>query len=160
MTETDPDAGKPGEASIRQWLEKAGRAHYLCGDCHGIHLSQMQEREEVLDCRLFVEPEGILLSTEVELRPASLLLVQAELSRLNMAWPAIKVFVDLVDDTLPRLVICQFLLTGAGVDERQFGHFVDTGLQATDNLVDECRDCGWLSQSMQTVPETGNNHLH
>ncbi len=150
----------PDEAGIRQWLEKAGMAHYLCGECHGIHLSAMQEREEVLDCRLFVEPEGVLLSTEVELRPASLLLIQAELTRLNMAWPAIKVFVDLVDDTLPRLVICQFLLTGAGTDERQFAHFVETGLQATDTLVDECRDQGWLSQAVAELADSPTPHLH
>lgn len=129
---------------VKQWLQQANIQHYICEHCHGLHLSELQGREGVVDARLFVEEDGILLTTELEVRPAALFAVQAELSRLNMAYPSAKLFLDVNDDSLPRLVVCDLLLGRRGVTFDQFIYFVQATVDATLQLMDECQEYNWL----------------
>lgn len=134
----------PDASQVGQWLERAGYEHYVCEHCHGLHLADIQSRDGVLDSRLFVEPEGLLLSTELELRPSALLMVQADLTRLNMIMPGLKVFIDINDETVPRLVACDLLMSGAGVSFEQFQHFLQVTLAATGELLEDCRQTACL----------------
>ena len=129
---------------VKQWLQQANIRHYICEHCHGLPLSELQEREGVVDARLFVEEDGILLTTELELRPSALFAVQAELTRLNMAYPSIKLFLDVSDDSLPRLVACDLLLGRHGVSFEQFIYFVQATVDATVQLLDEGQEFNWL----------------
>ncbi|MCK0536651.1 YbjN domain-containing protein [Alcanivorax quisquiliarum] len=133
-----PDAGH-----LERWLQQAGIEYYICDQCHGLHLSALQAREGVLDARLFLEDDGILLSTELEIRPSSLFLVQADLGRLNMSFPMLKIFLDVNDDTLPRMVACDLLLTQQGITAKQFAYFVQSCMDACQQLLDDCQqtDC-------------------
>ena len=129
---------------IKQWLQQANIQHYICEHCHGLHLSELQGREGVVDARLFVEEDGVLLTPELEVRPAALFAVQAELSRLNMAYPSVKLFLDVNDDSLPRLVACDLLLGRRGISFDQFIYFVQATVDATLQLMDECQEYNWL----------------
>ena len=129
---------------IKQWLQQANIQHYICEHCHGLHLSELQGREGVVDARLFVEEDGVLLTTELEVRPAALFAVQAELSRLNTTFPSIKLFLDVNDDSLPRLVACDLLLGRRGITFDQFIYFVQATVDATLQLMDECQQFHWL----------------
>lgn len=149
----------PDAAQAERWLRQAGIHHYICDQCHGLHLSELQEREGVLDSRMFVEEDGILLTTEVEIRPASLLRMLSEISRLNMAWPTLKIFIDLNDDALPRLVACDLLLGRAGVSFEQFLHFTQANVDATAQLLEECQqlDCLFGPED-ESLPERDALH--
>lgn len=136
-----PDADQVG-----RWLRQAGIQHYICDQCHGLHISELQSRDGVLDSRLFVEEDGLLLTTELELRPSSLLAMQAELPRLNMAFPGLKVFLDVNDETLPRLVACDLLFGRSGVSFDQFIYFVQATVDATVQLLGECQELDCLYQ--------------
>jgi hypothetical protein len=129
---------------VKRWLQQANIQHYICEHCHALHLSELQEREGVVDARLFVEEDGILLTSELEVRPAALFAVQAELGRLNMAYPSVKVFLDVNDDSLPRLVVCDLLLGRNGVTFEQFIYFVQATVDATLQLLDESQESDWL----------------
>ena len=61
------------QGQLENWLNRAGISHYICDQCHGLHLSGLQELDGVADSRLFVEPWGLLLSTELVIRPVALL---------------------------------------------------------------------------------------
>ena len=99
---------------VKRWLQQANIQHYICEHCHALHLAELQGREGVVDARLFVEDDGILLTSELEVRPAALFAVQAELSRLNMAYPSVKLFLDVNDDSLPAwwCAICYWGVMG------------------------------------------------
>lgn len=131
------------ETAMR-WLSAGYIDHYVCENCHGIHLSELQELEGVLESRLFVEQEGALLTTEIELRPTSLLVLMADLGRLNMNYPSLKVFVDIVDDNLPRLIVAHYLHTQAGLDEAPFIWIVQQTVMATQQLLFEVAELGFL----------------
>lgn len=134
----------PDNGQLERWLKQAGIAYYICDQCHALHLNEIQLRDGVLDARLFVEDEGLLLTTELELRPSALFLVQADISRLNMLSAGLKVFIDLNDETLPRLLICDFLISAAGVSYEQLVTFVERTLSDTEMLHDECARLGYL----------------
>ena len=140
---------------VKRWLQQANIQHYICEHCHALHLSELQGREGVVDARLFVEDDGILLTSELEVRPAALFAVQAELSRLNKAYPSVKLFLDVNDDSLPRLVVCDLLLGRNGVTFEQFIYFVQATVDATSQLLDECQEEGWLLWPDDFDPDAG-----
>lgn len=135
---------RPDSGQLERWLTEAGIEYYICDHCHGLHLSDMQGRDGVLDARLFVEEEGLLLTTELELKPSALFAIHADISRLNMQFIGLKVFIDINDETLPRLVICDLLIGAAGINAAQFMAFLEATLSGTGELHEECGRLGYL----------------
>ncbi|ART81079.1 YbjN domain-containing protein [Oceanisphaera avium] len=129
-----------------RWLSASYIEHYVCENCHGIHFSELQALEGVLESRLFVEQEGALLTSEIEIRPTALLVLMAELGRLNMNYPSLKVFVDIVDDNLPRLIVAHYLHTQVGMSEQQFIWIMQQTMMATQQLLLEIEELGFLMQ--------------
>ena len=142
----------PDKALLQHWLDESGVEHYLCGQCEGLHLRALQETPGVIDSRLFQEEYGLLLTTELELRPAMVLQVAAELGRFNMDYPTLKVFIDVVDEALPQLVVAASFPSVAGVAPEQFAHFIATTLEATGHLADSCRQLDYLYPAAEQAP--------
>lgn len=134
----------PDQRQLEQWLNRAGISFYLCDQCNGLHVSGLQELEGVADARLFIEPWGILFSTELVIRPVALLPLAADLGRLNIDYPTLKLFLDIVDDAMPQLVAGSMWLTGAGLNEAQFQLFVNTTMEAVRQLADESGHLDYL----------------
>ena len=114
------------------------------------------------EARLFLEDEGVLLNMELEVRPSSLFLVQADLARLNMTLPVLKIFLDVNDETLPRLIACDLLLTRNGISAAQFIHFVQVCMDACDQLLDDCQqtDCLTLQEGQRDAGPPPPSALH
>lgn len=128
-----------------RWLSEGQIPHYLCDQCHGIHIVDVQSLDGVLESRLFVENEGLMFTTELEVRPVGLLPLVADLGRLNMSYPTLKIFVDVVDDNLPRLMACNTLQLGAGLTPEQLQLFMSTAMTAMKQLYGECEQAGYLN---------------
>lgn len=122
---------------VKNWLQKAGIDSYICSQCSGLHLSGLQALEGVVDSRLFVEDWGLLLSTEFQVRPTALMGLSGEMGVLNATYPALKIFLDIVDEAVPQLVAGATVLTGAGLSEEQFELFIATTRQAVGELGEE-----------------------
>ncbi|MDV2858594.1 YbjN domain-containing protein [Oceanimonas smirnovii] len=129
-----------------RWLVAGHIDHYICENCHGIHLAELQELDGILESRLFVEHEDAIVTTEVEIRPTALLMLMADLGRLNMNYPSLKIFVDIVDDNLPRLIVANYLHTQAGIEQHQFQWIMQQTMMATHQLTQELGDLGYLMQ--------------
>ena len=145
---------------LKTWLESAGFDHYTCDQCNGLHLTTLQELEGVVDSRLFVEPWGILLSTEFVIRPTAMLVIAADNGRLNMDYPTLKLFMDVVDDAMPQLVSGGVLLTGAGVSEAQFRLFVSSTVEAVSQLAAELAHLDYLLPEEGSEPAPRQTHVH
>ncbi|MDB6063373.1 MAG: histidine kinase [Verrucomicrobiaceae bacterium] len=131
------DSAAPDQGQLEHWLNSAGISFYLCDQCNGLHISGVQELEGVADARLFIEPWGILFSTELVVRPVALFPLAADLGRLNIDYPTLKLFLDIVDDAMPQLVAGTMWLTGAGIDEAQFRLFMNSSMEAIRQLATE-----------------------
>jgi hypothetical protein len=146
----------PDKTLLEEWLADAEMDCYLCGQCDGLHIRALQGGSGVIDSRLFVEEYGLLLTTELEIRPGSLLLVSADLGRLNMDYPTLKLFLDVADEVVPQLAVAGNFLTGAGLSQDQFSHFMATSIEATEHLAETCRQLSYL----YTADESGRSLLH
>ena len=78
-------------------------------------------------------------------RAQGVLPLVADLGRLNMSYPTLKIFVDVVDDNLPRLMVCNTLQLGAGLTPEQLQLFMSTAMTAMKQLYGECEQAGYLN---------------
>lgn len=152
----------PDQRQLEEWLNRVGISFYLCDQCNGLHVSGLQELDGVADARLFIEPWGILFSTELVIRPVALLPIAADLGRLNIDYPTLKLFLDVVDDAMPQLVAGGMWLTGAGITEAQFQLFVNNTMEAVRQLSAECSHLDYLlpDENLDNNPPIKQSRVH
>lgn len=152
----------PDYDQMMSWLDKMNETHFICGDCDGVHLARIQEIAADLESRLFVEDYGILMTSEAAIRPSLMISLVGEMSNINAGYPFLKVFVDVVDQELPRLVIANTLLVGkTGVTQEQFEQFVETTLLASEELFSEARPYIWDEDSaLELDPAENHPSMH
>ncbi|TKB48910.1 YbjN domain-containing protein [Ferrimonas sediminicola] len=155
-----PQISQPGHADIHRWLEAMQMEFYLCGACDGFHLTKMQELPGVFDSKLeLIEEQGLLqFSTSMELRPATLFKLHSELGELNNRHNELKIFIELMDDTLPKLVITTHVRTAAGLSEAQFADFVGYHSEVKIQLLRWLHDQGYalpdeVEEEQPSAPE-------
>ena len=130
----------PDVPQIETWLRQAGHEFWMCDRCEGLHLSALQQLDGVLDSRLFVEPFGILFSTELDLKLSSVMKLNAELGRLNVSLPTMKLFMDVLDSGGALLVASDVLITTCGINYEQFVDFLAMTVDAKNWLLNECHE--------------------
>lgn len=151
---------RPTRELLTKWLGEAHVEFSECGQCEGLHLVALQEIEGLIDSRLFNERYGLLLTSELEIRPMALLPLAADLGRLNMDYPTLKVFVDVVDDATPQLVMAGILPSAAGLSIAQFAQFVSVTMDATRQLAAECLQLDYLFAESSRKPGLERASLH
>ena len=128
----------PDRDLLEYWLKAIHVENYVCAECEGLHISALQSLEGVVNSRIFQQQGNILFSTELEIRPMALLPLASDLGRINMDYPTLKVFLDVVDDAAPQLVIAANQLCSSGLAQEQFADFVVATMDGTRLLADEC----------------------
>ena len=147
-------------AIVENWLAEARVEHYTCDRCEGLHLRSLQDIEGIIDSRLFLEPWGLLLTTELEIRPMALLPLAADLGRLNMDYPTLKLFQDVVDDATPQLVVAGTQLGSAGLTLEQFATFIASTVAATRQVGQECLQLNYLFAEASPGQQPDAKSLH
>lgn len=151
---------KPDKNLLEHWLDESRLEHHTCERCEGLHLKVLQELEGVIDSRLFLESYGLLLTTELEIRPMALLPLAADLGRVNMDYPTLKVFLDVVDDATPQLVVAGSLPVAAGLSLEQFAHFIGTTVTATRQLAAECLQLDYMFPQAEGGQPAPSRSIH
>ncbi|MFH7826832.1 type III secretion system chaperone family protein [Kluyvera chengduensis] len=113
----------PSLDTLRQWLDEMGMSFFECDTCQALHLPHMQNFEGVFDAKIDLIDNVVLFSALAEVKPSALLALGADLSAINASSLTVKAFLDMQDDNLPKLVVCQSLSVGAGVTFEQFAAF-------------------------------------
>lgn len=134
----------PDIGLLENWLKQAGHDSWMCDRCDGLHVSTLQSQESVLDSRLFLEPYGILFTTEIDLKASSILQVNADMARLNMSLPTLKLFLEVMDNGGTMLVASHVLLTSKGINYSQFCDYIAMALEAKNWLLNECLEQRYL----------------
>lgn len=140
----------PDSEQVRRWLNEGSTTNFVCEHCDGLHLTDLQQLDGVLDSRIFVESDHLFISTELEIRPTALLPMTIELSRINIAFPHVKLFIEVTDESLPKLIIMDTLHTRAGVSFSQFRHFLLSTMETTRQLVSDCQSMGVITYPDQS----------
>ncbi len=150
----------PDRDLLELWLEDIRVENYLCGHCEGLHISALHALEGVVDSRIYLEQRVLFFSTTFELRPTALLPLAADLGRLNMNYPTLKIFLDIVDDATPQLVASAHLLINSRITPEQFSECVVTTLDGTRMLAEECLQLNYLFIDSDHPQAEGSRALH
>ena len=110
--------------TLRQWLDDAGITFFECDSCQALHLPHMQNFDGIFDAKIDLINDVILFSALAEVKPSALLALASDLSAINASSLTVKAFLDIQDDNLPKLVVCQSLFSGAGLSFKQFAWFM------------------------------------
>lgn len=113
----------PGLDTLRHWLDELGISFFECDSCQALHLPHMQNFDGIFDAKIDLLDNVVLFSALAEVKPSELLPLSADLSAINASSLTVKAFLDIQDDNLPKLVVCQALPVGAGVTLEQFAWF-------------------------------------
>ena len=147
--------------SLLSWLESLKIEHYMCGQCQGIHISELQEHEGVFESRLFLEHDCLIFTTEVDIRNSALLAVNAELPKLNGTFANLKLFVDISDDSPARLIICDTQWVSAGLSKDQFDVFLQSAIGAKQEALQQLISADFIgAASFGEEGATVSNALH
>ncbi|AKJ42392.1 YbjN domain-containing protein [Pragia fontium] len=129
----------PDLALMRLWLEQSGVSFFECDSCQALHLPHLQSIDGIFDAKVDLLENVILFSAVAEIRPIALIPLVADLSQINASSLTTKVFVDIQDDNLPKLVICQSLSVGAGIAIEQFQLLLQEAEEQTTQIIMEAR---------------------
>ena len=114
----------PGLDTLRRWLDEIGISFFECDSCQALHLPHMQNFDGIFDAKIDLINDVILFSALAEVKPSALLALASDLSAINASSLTVKAFLDIQDDNLPKLVVCQSLFAGAGLSFKQFSWFM------------------------------------
>lgn len=110
--------------TLRRWLDEIGVTIFECDTCQALHLPHMQNFEGIYDAKIDLVDNIVLFSALAEVKPSALLPLASDLSSINASSLTVKVFLDVQDDNLPKLVVCQSLQVSVGITREQFSAFV------------------------------------
>ena len=108
----------------------------------------MQNFDGVFDAKIDLINDVVLFTAMAEVKPSALLALAADLSAINASSLTVKAFLDIQDDNLPKLVVCQTLSSGAGVTLEQFAWFMRQSEEQISMVILEAR-----AHQMLFVPE-------
>ncbi|VDZ84023.1 YbjN domain-containing protein [Kluyvera intermedia] len=114
----------PSLDTLRQWLDEMGMSFFECDTCQALHLPHMQNFDGIFDAKVDLIDNVVLFSALAEVKPSALLALAADLSAINASSLTVKAFLDMQDDNLPKLVVCQSLSAAAGLTFEQFASFM------------------------------------
>lgn len=129
----------PDLALMRRWLEQLGVSFFECDSCQALHLPHLQDINGVFDAKVDLLENVIMFSAMAEIRPVALIPLVADLSQINASSLTTKIFIDIQDDNLPKMVICQSLSVTAGITLEQFRLLLQEGEEQTSQIIMEAR---------------------
>ena len=115
----------------------------------------MQNFEGIFDAKLDLVDNVVLFSALAEVKPSALLPLSADLSAINASSLTVKAFLDIQDDNLPKLVVCQALTVGVGVTLDQFAWFFRQSEEQISMVILEASANQVLYKSEEEEPAAG-----
>lgn len=152
----------PGLDTLRQWLDDLGMSFFECDNCQALHLPHMQNFDGVFDAKIDLIDNTILFSAMAEVRPSAVLPLAADLSAINASSLTVKAFLDMQDDNLPKLVVCQSFNATVGLTFPQFAAFIQQSEEQISMVMLEASAHQLLYNAEEGAeqPESAGNFLH
>lgn len=139
---------------------RIGHQLFECDSCQALHLPHMQNFEGIFDAKLDLVDNVVLFSALAEVKPSALLPLSADLSAINASSLTVKAFLDIQDDNLPKLVVCQALTVGVGVTLDQFAWFFRQSEEQISMVILEASANQVLYKSEEEEPAAENIQYH
>ncbi|MDR0219146.1 MAG: YbjN domain-containing protein [Enterobacteriaceae bacterium] len=134
----------PSLETLCNWLDKL-KISYFEGESNPVlYLPHMQNIDGLLDAKIDLLGDVICFSALAEVRPTAIVPLVANLSQINASSLTVKAFLDVQDDNLPKLVVCQAFSVAAGITFQQFSHFLKQSEEQIANVIFEVHSNNFL----------------
>ncbi|CAG9415428.1 TPA: YbjN domain-containing protein [Providencia alcalifaciens] len=127
----------PDISQLREWLDQLKTSYFECDSCAALHLPHMQNIDGIFDAKLDIINNVLVLSALAELKPTAIITLVANISQINASSLTTKVFLEINNENLPKLVVSQSFSLGAGMTYRQFSHFIQEAEEQISSIVFE-----------------------
>lgn len=148
----------PDLAVLREWLDRLQITCFECDACQALHLPHMQSVSGVFDAKVDMTDDLIIFSALAELKPSMIMTVAGQLSQLNASSLTMKIFIDLQDDNMPKLVLCHTFIATAGITIDQFNRFLVEAEEQTAQIMLDVQSNGWLYFEDDNVAYSSATH--
>ncbi len=148
---------------LRRWLDQLNILYFECDSCQALHLPHMQNFDGIFDAKVDLVDGVILFSALAEVKPSALIPLAGNLSQINASSLTVKAFLDVQDDNLPKLIVCQTVSVAAGVTIEQFRHFMQQSEEQISMVILEAsaNNMLFLGEEEEASPAHGVAHsLH
>lgn len=150
----------PSLDTLRSWLDALGVSFFECDTCQALHLPHMQNFDGIFDAKIDLVDNVILFSALAEVKPSALLPLSCDLSAINAGSLTVKAFLDIQDDNLPKLVVCQSLSVSVGVTQEQFAAFLQQSEEQISMVILEASAHHLLYTAEEEDATAGEVHNH
>jgi hypothetical protein len=122
----------------------------------------MQNFDGVYDAKIDLLDNIVLFSALAEVKPSALLPLAADISSINASSLTVKAFLDIQDDNLPKLVVCQSLNASVGITREQFAAFIKQSEEQISMVILEAcaNQLLFVSEEEDSEPEAKIHFLH
>ncbi|MCG3460351.1 YbjN domain-containing protein [Xenorhabdus bovienii] len=127
----------PNLATLRNWLERLKISYFENDSNSVLHLPHMQNIDGLFDAKIDLLGDVVLFSALAEVRPTAIIPLVANLSQINASSLTAKAFLDIQDENLPKLIVCQAFPIAAGMTFPQFSHFLQQSEEQIANVIFE-----------------------
>ncbi|MCC8367224.1 YbjN domain-containing protein [Xenorhabdus sp. PB61.4] len=134
----------PNLATLRNWLDKLKISYFENEAGQVLHLPHMQNIEGLFDAKIDLLGDVVFFSALAEVRPTAIIPLVANLSQINANSLTVKAFLDIQDENLPKLIVCQSFPIAAGMTFQQFSHFLKLGEEQIANVIFEVHSNNFL----------------
>ncbi|MDF7667843.1 YbjN domain-containing protein [Orbaceae bacterium ESL0727] len=114
----------PDLPMITSWLDELGIDVYQCGYCDALHFTALKEMDGVFDAKIDLIDNILCLSIAIEVKPSTVLSLQAEMSQINASSRFVKIYLDVPDEAYPKITFRHVLDCSVGINQEQFAQFV------------------------------------
>jgi len=144
---------------IEQWIQELNISAHICPDCEGIHFSDWEAKDAVLESRCFVESDRCSLLTEISIRPSAVLPLQGAVHFMNYDYSYVKVMISLSDHDVPRLLLTH-AVPKTGLTEELFQAWMTQLLDEVEGVYKQLTEMEVLLIEEEGSPSEFDDQLH
>ncbi|KLN96117.1 YbjN domain-containing protein [Moellerella wisconsensis] len=143
----------PDIPKLREWLDQLKTSYFECDACSALHLPHMQNIDGIFDAKLDILNNVLVLSALAEVKPTAIITLLANISQINASSLTAKVFLEINDENLPKLVVSQSFSLDAGMTYNQFNHFVQQAEDQISSIIFEIHSNNLLYSNREDMEE-------
>lgn len=141
----------PKIAKLREWLVQLKTSYFECDNCQALHLPHMQNIDGIFDAKVDIIENILVFSVSAELKPTSIIALLANLSQINANSLMAKVFMEINDENLPKLVVSQSFPLLAGMTFNQFSIFLQLAEEQIAAIIHDVYHHNMLYSSQEDI---------
>ncbi|EKT58368.1 YbjN domain-containing protein [Providencia sneebia] len=145
----------PDIPKFREWLDQLKTSYFECDSCAALHLPHMQNIEGIFDAKLDIVNNVLVLSALAELKPTAIVTLVANISQINASSLTAKIFLEINNENLPKLIVSQSFSLEAGMTYNQFCHFLQQAEDQISSIVFEIYSNNLLYANHDEIDEEG-----